>query len=62
MYTVQGAVSNYYTEYLSEALSPPSYFRTKVGGQFKFTYIFNIYFALWSIIKSNIDSTFEQEP
>uniref|UniRef100_A0A8W8J0U6 Tyrosine-protein kinase receptor n=1 Tax=Magallana gigas TaxID=29159 RepID=A0A8W8J0U6_MAGGI len=31
MYTVQGAVSNYYTEYLSEALSPPSYFRTKVG-------------------------------
>lgn len=31
MYTVQGAVSNYYTEYLSEALSPPIYFRTKVG-------------------------------
>ncbi|XP_048766735.2 proto-oncogene tyrosine-protein kinase ROS-like isoform X2 [Ostrea edulis] len=30
-YTVHGSVSNYYTEYLSEALSQPFYFRTKVG-------------------------------
>ncbi|XP_061176227.1 proto-oncogene tyrosine-protein kinase ROS-like isoform X2 [Saccostrea echinata] len=31
LYTVHGAVSNYYTEYLSKALSQPFYFRTKVG-------------------------------
>nr|XP_022292756.1 proto-oncogene tyrosine-protein kinase ROS-like isoform X1 [Crassostrea virginica] len=30
-YTIQGAASNYYTEYLSEALSRPFYFRTQVG-------------------------------
>ena len=32
-YVVQGAVSNYYTEYLSEALGPAKVFKTDIGGK-----------------------------
>lgn len=43
-YTIQGAASNYYTEYLSEALSRPFYFRTQVGGQSILCYFFSACF------------------
>ena len=32
VYIIHGAVSNYYTEYLSEALSPPVMYKTLIGG------------------------------
>lgn len=32
-YLIQVAVSNYYTEYMSEALSKPTNFTTKPGGK-----------------------------
>lgn len=32
-YVFHGAVSNYYTEYLAEALGPPQVYRTETGGE-----------------------------